>query len=67
MAQTFGARFVEEFQRSGGSTASWSPAALKALRNADRLDVHRGPREGVITASEGARHRRPHSGTRSAW
>jgi hypothetical protein len=34
MAQTFGARFVEEFQRSGGSTAS--PAALKALRNADR-------------------------------
>jgi hypothetical protein len=36
MAQIFGARFVEEFQRSGGSTASWSPAALKALRNADR-------------------------------
>jgi hypothetical protein len=36
MARTFGARFVEEFQRSGGSTAAWPPAALEALKKADR-------------------------------
>jgi hypothetical protein len=36
MARTFGARFVEEFQRSGGSTAAWPPAGVEALKNADR-------------------------------
>jgi hypothetical protein len=36
MARTFGARFVEEFQRSGGSTTAWPPAAIEALKNADR-------------------------------
>lgn len=36
MARTFGARFLEEFKREGGSTAAWSPQALEAVINADR-------------------------------
>jgi hypothetical protein len=36
MARTFGERFVEEFRRAGGSTAAWAPAAVEALKNADR-------------------------------
>jgi hypothetical protein len=67
MAHTFGARFVEEFQRSGSSTAAWPPAALEALRNADRRTFIEALREGVITVSEDARHRRPRSGTGNAW
>ena len=33
---TFGERFVEEFRRAGGSTAAWAPAAVEALKKADR-------------------------------
>ena len=36
MARTFGERFVEEFRRAGGSTATWAPAAVEALKKADR-------------------------------
>ena len=36
MARTFGERFVDEFQRAGGSTDAWAPDAVKALKNADR-------------------------------
>ena len=36
MARTFGERFVEEFRRAGGSTAAWAPAAVEALKKADR-------------------------------
>lgn len=34
--RTYGWRFIEEFQRAGGSTSAWPPAALDALRKADR-------------------------------
>ena len=36
MARTFGERFVEEFRRAGGATAPWAPAAVEALKQADR-------------------------------
>ena len=36
MARSFGARFIDEFRRAGGSTAAWPPAATEALKNADR-------------------------------
>jgi hypothetical protein len=36
LARTFGARFLEEFQQAGGSTANWSPQAFEAMKNADR-------------------------------
>jgi hypothetical protein len=36
MARTFGERFVEEFRRAGGSTAAWAPAAVDAIKKADR-------------------------------
>ena len=36
MARSFGTRFVDELQRSGGSTNGWPPAAIEALKRADR-------------------------------
>ena len=36
MARTFGERFEEEFRRAGGSAAPWAPAAVEALKKADR-------------------------------
>ena len=36
MARSFGTRFVEEFQRSGGSTSAWPSAAIEILKRADR-------------------------------
>jgi len=36
MARTIGVRFLEEFQRVGGSISDWTPQAVEALKNADR-------------------------------
>ena len=36
MAQTFGARFLEQFRRLGGSTKEWPPGVLASLAAADR-------------------------------
>ena len=36
MPRSFGERFVEEFRLAGGSTRTWAPAALEALKKADR-------------------------------
>ena len=36
MARTFGERFVEEFERAGGTTAGWDAARRATLLRADR-------------------------------
>ena len=36
MARTFGERFLDEFQRAGGSTSGWSPRAVEAMKQANR-------------------------------
>ena len=36
MARTFGTRFLEEFQRAGGTTSTWSPEAIDMVKRAER-------------------------------